>query len=192
MRPSGLEPPPGKPRTRPSTLYRKCRYVHEHPDRPYRQLFWKHWKHWTIWTLPKCCHECESPTLRCDIPRLPLRGSAFARKEQRLKTRPAWLPQRSRTRSQARDVQASACRPKRAPAERRAESTAFTRERSHSLTAKTRLLPFPRRSLATASTLTRLLRHTTHQVCFITMKGNVNNGRAAERSDQDGEPTFPV
>jgi hypothetical protein len=87
MCPSGLEPPPGKPRTRPSTLYRKCRYVHEHPDRPYRQLFWKHWKHWTIWTLPKCCHECESPTLRCDIPRLPLSGSAFARKEQRLKTR---------------------------------------------------------------------------------------------------------
>ena len=25
MRPSGLEPPPGKPRTRPSTLYRKRR-----------------------------------------------------------------------------------------------------------------------------------------------------------------------
>src|SRR5438309_1362392 len=40
MRPSGLELPPGKPRTGPSTLYEMCRYVQQRPDRPYRQLFW--------------------------------------------------------------------------------------------------------------------------------------------------------
>jgi hypothetical protein len=68
MRPSGLEPPPGKPRTRPSTLYRRCRCFQWRPDRPYRRVFWTHWKHWTVWTLPKCCHGCDSGRLRSRCP----------------------------------------------------------------------------------------------------------------------------
>jgi hypothetical protein len=36
MHSSGLEPPPSIQRTRPSTLYEKCRYVQWRPNRPYR------------------------------------------------------------------------------------------------------------------------------------------------------------
>jgi DNA invertase Pin-like site-specific DNA recombinase len=53
VRPSGLEPPRGKFPTRPSTRYARCRWVRQHPDRPFGAVFWTHWTHRTMWMLPR-------------------------------------------------------------------------------------------------------------------------------------------